>query len=57
VSRQAITRFVRDWAIPTYGPRGLVDAEQLDAAYSPRIDAGQPQLRIRDAYGRRWPTP
>jgi len=57
VSWQAISRFVRDWAIPTYGPRRLVDADELDRVYYPRIDAGQPQLRTRDAYGRRWSTP
>ena len=54
VSRQAITRFVGDWGIPTYGPRGLIDAEELDRVYCPRIDAGQRQLRTMDAYGRRW---
>jgi hypothetical protein len=54
VSRQAITCFVRDWGLPTYGPRGLVDAEELDRVYFPRIDAGLPQLRFRDAYGRRF---
>jgi hypothetical protein len=54
VSRQAITRFVSDWGIPTYGPRGLIDAEELDRDYYPRIDAGRPQLRTMEAYGRRW---
>ena len=57
VSRQAITRFVRDWGIATHGPRGLVDAEELDGVYCPRSDAGLPQLRILDAYGRRWARP
>jgi hypothetical protein len=56
VSRQAITRFVRDWGIATYGPRGLVDAEALDGLYYPRIDAGSAQVRTRDAYGRPWPS-
>jgi hypothetical protein len=55
VSRQAITRFVRDWGLATYGPRGLVDAEELDGLYYPRIDAGSAQLRTRDAFGRPWP--
>ena len=55
VTRQAINRFVRDWGLPTYGSRHMVDAEALDRVYYPRLDAGQPQLRIRDAYGRRWP--
>jgi hypothetical protein len=54
VSRGAITWFVRDWGIPTYGPCGLIDAEELDRVYYPRIDAGRPQLRTMDAYGRRW---
>lgn len=40
VSRQAISRFVRDWGIATHGPRGLIDAEELDGLYYPRIDAG-----------------
>jgi hypothetical protein len=44
VTRQAISRFVRDWQIARLGPRGL-------------IDAGQPQLRTRDASGRRWSPP
>ena len=57
VSRQAITRFVREWGLATHGPRGLIDAAQLDEVYYPRIDAGSAQLRIRDAYGRRWPPP
>jgi hypothetical protein len=43
VSRQAITRFVRDWGLPAHGPRGLIDADELDGLYVPRIDAGQPQ--------------
>jgi hypothetical protein len=55
VSRLAITRYLRDWVLPTYGTRGLVDAEELDRVYYPRIDAGRPQLRTRDAYGCRWP--
>jgi hypothetical protein len=54
VSRQAISRFIRYWGIPTYGPRRLIDAEELGRVYYPRSDAGQPQLRTRDAYGRRW---
>jgi hypothetical protein len=53
-SRRAITRLVRDRGLPTYGPRGLVDAEELDGVYFPRIDAGLPQLRVRDAYSRRF---
>jgi hypothetical protein len=57
VTRQAISRFVRDWGIPRVGPRGLIDAEQLDGLYYPRIDAGRPQLRTMDAYGRRWSPP
>jgi hypothetical protein len=57
VSRQAISRFVRDWGIATHGPRGLVDAEELDGVYCPRIDAGQPQCRVVDAAGRRWMAP
>jgi hypothetical protein len=40
VSLQAIARFVRDWSLPTHGPRGLIDADQLDGVYVPRIDAG-----------------
>jgi hypothetical protein len=55
VSRQAITRFVRYWGLAQHGPRRLVDADELDGLYYPRLDAGQPQLRVRDAYGRRWP--
>jgi hypothetical protein len=43
VSRQAISRFLRYWGIATHGPRGLIDAEELDGLYWPRIDAGQPQ--------------
>lgn len=50
VSRQAITRFVTDWGIPTYGPRGLIEAEELDRVYCPRIDAGRPQLRTMAGY-------
>src|SRR5262249_24628592 len=50
VSRQAISRFVRDWGLARIGPRGLVDAEELDGFYFPRVDAGQPQLRTLDAY-------
>jgi hypothetical protein len=57
VSRQAISRFVRDWGLARVGPRGLIDAEQLDGLYWPRIDAGSPQLRTMDAYGRRWTPP
>ena len=57
VSRQAISRFVRDWGVARVGPRGLVDAEELDGFYFPRVDAGQPQLRTLDAYGRRWTPP
>ena len=57
VTRQAISRFVADWGIERVGPRGLVDAEQLDRRYYPRIDAGQPQVRTRDAHGRRWSPP
>jgi hypothetical protein len=57
VSRQAISRFVRDWGIATHGPRGLIDAEELDGLYYPRVDAGLPQLRVLDAYGRRWTPP
>jgi hypothetical protein len=49
VSRQAITRFVRDWGLPTHGPRGLIDADELDGLYVPRIDAGQPQAGRRAA--------
>jgi DNA-binding MurR/RpiR family transcriptional regulator len=55
VSRQAICRFVRDWGVPTYGRRNLVDAEELDRLYYPRIDAGAAQARTRDSYGRPWP--
>jgi hypothetical protein len=55
VSRQAITRFVRDWGLALHGPRRLVDADQLDGLYCPRLDAGTAQLRTRDAYGRPWP--
>jgi hypothetical protein len=51
VSWQAITRFVSDWGLSTYGPRGLIDAEELDRVYYPRIDAGQPRARIRNASG------
>ena len=51
VSRQAITRFVRDWGLATHGPRRLVDADALDGLYYPRLDAGQPQLRTRDVSG------
>ena len=57
VSRQAISRFVRDWQVPLHGPRALVDAEELDGVYYPRVDAGAAQLRTRDAYGRPWPRP
>jgi hypothetical protein len=51
VSRQAITRFVQAWAIPTHGPRGLIDAAALDRLYVPRVDAGP-----RPACGQRRPT-
>ena len=57
VTREAISRFVRDWGIARVGPRGLIDAEQLDRLYYPRIDAGRPQLRTMDAYGRRCSPP
>jgi hypothetical protein len=55
VTRQAINRFLRQWGVPTYGERNLVDADALDALYYPRIDAGMAQVRTRDAYGRPWP--
>jgi hypothetical protein len=55
VSRQAISRFVRDWGIATHGPRRLVDADELDGVYYPRVDAGLPQVRGTDAAGRRLP--
>ena len=54
VTRQAINRFVRDWGVPTYGRRHLVNAEELDGLYYPRIHAGMAQARTRDAYGRSW---
>jgi hypothetical protein len=38
VTRQAISRFVRDWGIARVGSRGLIDAGQLDQLYYPRID-------------------
>jgi hypothetical protein len=53
VSRQAVSRFIRAWAIATHGPRGLVDADELDGVYYPRVDAGHPQAR---EHGRRAMT-
>jgi len=55
VSRQAITRFVRDWGLATHGPRGLVDADQLDGLLA-LAAAGGVRARKRKRPRPRWAT-